>query len=239
MKGKISKIASKGTFTEGGSYGNASFYISDDGTETNEFYCYRILYLGNKKFEEGQTDIKVGDEVVICGKLMNYKGNTPETVSGKAYLYSLKSAPGGGGDTPAGNTVSFATNKGAQTWASETDGTYGEGFASTTQGIKVGYYQHTSTSKPVEPKDNEVRIYKSSVLVVSAPSGKKFKKMVITAPGTDKGKYCVDLVGLEGGSNATADQSALTITWTGSASKVVLQADSAQVRMEKLTVEFE
>ena len=108
MKGKISKIANKGTFTEGGSYGNASFYISDDGTETNEFYCFRILYLENKKFEEGQTDIKVGDEVIVYGKLMNYKGNTPETVSGKAYLYSLngKTEPGsGGGDTPAAGTV--------------------------------------------------------------------------------------------------------------------------------------
>ena len=89
VKGKISRIASGGTFTEGGTYGNASFYISEDGTENNEFYCFRVLYLGNKKFESGQTDIKVGDEVVIYGKLMNYKENTPETVSGKAYLYSL------------------------------------------------------------------------------------------------------------------------------------------------------
>ena len=89
VKGKISRIANKGTFTEGGTYGNASFYISEDGTEKDEFYCFRILYLDNKKFEEGQTDIKVGDEVVVCGKLMNYRENTPETVSGQAYLYSL------------------------------------------------------------------------------------------------------------------------------------------------------
>jgi hypothetical protein len=47
------------------------------------------------------------------------------------------------------------------------------------------------------------------------------------------------MTGLEGGGNGTADQSALTVTWTGSASKVVLQAHEAQVRMEKLTVEFE
>ena len=89
MKGKICKIADKGTYTEGGTYGNATFFISGDGTGDGEFQVYRALYLGNKKFEAGQTDIKVGDEVVIHGKLMNYKGNTPETVSGKAYLYSL------------------------------------------------------------------------------------------------------------------------------------------------------
>ena len=89
MKGKICKIANKGTYTEGGTYGNASFYLSADGTGDGEFYVFRALYLGNKKFEAGQTDIKVGDEVVIYGKLMNYQNETPETVSGKAYLYSL------------------------------------------------------------------------------------------------------------------------------------------------------
>ena len=97
VKGKISRIADKGTFTEGGTYGNASFYISEDGTENGEFYCFRILYLGNKKFEAGKTDIKVGDEVIICGQLMNYRGNTPETVAGKAYLYSLNGNTEGGG----------------------------------------------------------------------------------------------------------------------------------------------
>ena len=89
VKGKICRIASGGTYTEGGAYGNASFFLSADGTGEGEFQVYRALYLGNKKFEAGQTDIQVGDEVVIFGQLMNYRGNTPETVSGKAYLYSL------------------------------------------------------------------------------------------------------------------------------------------------------
>ena len=89
VQGKISRIANNGTYTEGGTYGNASFYISEDGNTVNEFYCFRVLYLGNKKFETGQTDIKVGDEVVIYGKLMNYQNNTPETVGNGAYLYSL------------------------------------------------------------------------------------------------------------------------------------------------------
>ena len=109
VKGKISRIADKGTFTEGGTYGNASFYISEDGKESGEFYCFRVLYLGNKKFEAGNTDIKVGDEVIIFGKLMNYRGNTPETVASKAYVYSLNGKTeggGGGGDTPtSGGTL--------------------------------------------------------------------------------------------------------------------------------------
>ena len=112
VKGKISRIADKGTFTEGGSYGNASFYISEDGKENGEFYCFRILYLGNKKFEAGKTDIKVGDEVIICGQLMNYRGNTPETVAGKAYLYSLNGTTEGGGGGGGGGSTGEAKGSG-------------------------------------------------------------------------------------------------------------------------------
>ncbi|MBO6028474.1 MAG: BACON domain-containing protein, partial [Bacteroidales bacterium] len=103
VKGKISRIADNGTYGQSGTYGNATFYISDDGKESNELYCYRLLYLGNVKYTSG-TDIKVGDEVIICGELMNYRGNTPETVANAAYLYSLNSSGGGGGggDTPGG-----------------------------------------------------------------------------------------------------------------------------------------
>ena len=115
IKGKISRIADKGTFTEGGTYGNASFYISEDGaTGDGEFYCYRILYLGNKKFTSG-TDIKVGDEVIVCGKIVNFRGNTPETVAGKAYLYSLNgTTEGGGGGQGGGGNTGTQTGTGTQ-----------------------------------------------------------------------------------------------------------------------------
>ena len=571
VKGIISRIADKGTFTEGGTYGNASFYISEDGAQKDEFYCFRILYLDNVKYTGGE-DIKVGDEVIVCGKLMNYRGNTPETVAGEAYLYSLNSqgggggggtgevkavsvaeflaapesdtqvyelvgtiggsinttygnfdltdetgtvyvygltatelgygskndksyaslglnegdkikirgyrgsygdkievlnawfiekvggdtpppsgvkavtiaefnaapesdsqvyelvgtiggsinttygnfdltdetgtvyvygltatelgygakndksyaslglnegdkikirgyrgsygdkievvyawfiekvggdtpppsgvkavtiaefnaAPesdtqvyelvgtiggsinttygnfdltdetgtvyvygltatelgygakndksyaslglvegdkikirgyrgsygdkievlnawfiekvngGGGGDTPGGSSVSFATNASAQSWATDSDGTYGSGYAATTQGLKIAYYKHTSASNPVAPNENHVRVYKNSALSIGSTEGKKIKKIVIgCAPDSGNTSYCFDMTGLEGGANATADKSAKTVTWTGSASKVVLHANNGQVRMENITVEFE
>ena len=99
IKGKFVKYANNGEFNA--QYGNASFYISDDGTESGEqFYVFRTLYLGNVKYTEGVTP-KAGDDVVICGKVVNYKGNTPETSANKSYLYSLNgnTAGGGGGDT--------------------------------------------------------------------------------------------------------------------------------------------
>ena len=106
IKGKICKIANNGTFAASGTNGNASFYISEDGKEeSDQFYCFRVLYLGNQKYTSG-TDIKVGDDVIIYGKVMNYKGNTPETVMNQAYLYELNgnTEGGGGGDTPGGDT---------------------------------------------------------------------------------------------------------------------------------------
>ncbi len=86
-------------------YGNATFYISDDGKADNQFYVFRALYLDNKKYTEGTT-LNPGDEVVVCGTVVNYKGNTPETVQGKAYLVSLKS---NGGSSDTGETTGDAS----------------------------------------------------------------------------------------------------------------------------------
>ena len=101
IKGKVCKIKQAYAADD---YGNASFYISDDGTETDKFYCFHLLYLNNEKYTEGKTNIAVGDEVVVCAKIMNYMGNTPETVGNKGYLVELKSN-GGTTVTPSEGTL--------------------------------------------------------------------------------------------------------------------------------------
>jgi RPA family protein len=82
-------------------YGNAQFTISDSKEGGNTFTFYRGLYLGNKKWVDGDATVNEGDEVIICGKVVNYKGTTPETVQNAAYVYSINGkTEGGGGDTP-------------------------------------------------------------------------------------------------------------------------------------------
>jgi len=101
VKGKIISIEDKNQFNT--NYGNCTFYISDDGTENGDkFYVFRTYYLGNQKYtDDSWTKPKAGDEVIICGKVINYRGNTPETVANKSYIYSLngKTDGGGGGGT--------------------------------------------------------------------------------------------------------------------------------------------
>ena len=87
VKGKIHKIGQ--AYSASGTNGNASFYISDDGAaSTEDFYCYRVLYLNNKKFASGDTDVKVGDDVIVYGQVTLYNGTT-ETVQNAAFLYQL------------------------------------------------------------------------------------------------------------------------------------------------------
>ena len=96
IKGKVASI--KDQF--GAQYGNASFYISLDGNNDFTFYVYRALYLENQKWVEGNSELKVGDEVIVCGKVTNFNG-TPETAQAKAYIYSLNGkTKEEGGDNP-------------------------------------------------------------------------------------------------------------------------------------------
>lgn len=80
-----------------GSYGNATFKISDDGTDNNSFYIFRTFDFGGAKFTDANK-VKKGDKVVIVGNVVNYKGNTPETVANKSHLYSINGETSGSSD---------------------------------------------------------------------------------------------------------------------------------------------
>ena len=109
IKGKVQSI--KEQF--GAQYGNCSFYIADDANST-QFYIFRIYYFGGEKWKEGDMTLKEGDEIVVCAKLINYMGNTPETnQGGKLISVNGKTSAGGGEvkpdpetpDTPASGNI--------------------------------------------------------------------------------------------------------------------------------------
>lgn len=128
IKGKIVSITEEYSVN----YGNARFYISDDGTNKNQFEIYRALYLGNKKFTANDTQIQEGDEVIICGRVVNYRGTTPETQQNKAFLYSLNGVTAGGGGSSTAIEVTCAK-------AVELTNALGDGDTSTETYAVTGY----------------------------------------------------------------------------------------------------
>lgn len=112
-KGKISKIDE----VETEQYGNATFYISDTGSEDGQLEVFRCVFLEKAKFT-ATDQIKVGDEVIICGQLVNYRSSkaaetdpvTPEFTQG-SYIYSLNGKTkdeGGEQPEPQVTTISVA-----------------------------------------------------------------------------------------------------------------------------------
>ena len=84
-------IVSVSDIDTSGSYGNATYLISDrkDGA-TGSFQVYRGFGLNGEKFNKaGATIIKAGDEVIIKGNVVNYKGNTPQYAQGST-IVSIK-----------------------------------------------------------------------------------------------------------------------------------------------------
>ncbi len=71
VKGIISQIDSYND-----KYGSITYWISDDGTTTNQFECYGGLNIGGAEFES-VDDLSTGDQVVVKGKLKKY-GNIYE-----------------------------------------------------------------------------------------------------------------------------------------------------------------
>ena len=66
-------------------FGNAVYFISDDGSATKQLEVYRGYYLDGAKFTSSDQ-IAVGDTVVVCGQLQNWLG-TYEFTTGSKIVY--------------------------------------------------------------------------------------------------------------------------------------------------------
>lgn len=163
IKGKVASIEE----AYNTQYGNGSFMISDDGTSANAFKVWRALYLENKKYEAGQKSLKVGDEVVVCGKLVNFKGNTPETAQGKAYLYSLN----GKTVAEAGEEPTEPENPGAGDVTNPNVDASNGSFENWTGGKPVNWVSTTSASKGSVKQSTEAHRGTYAVEVTGSTSG--------------------------------------------------------------------
>ena len=100
-------------------YGNITFELADSKDGGVRFTAYQMAGSDGKKLSSG-FKVSKGDEVVICGKVVNYNGSKPETEGqGKSIIVSVNGkdtkgasvdgggnsgngeGEGGGGDTPS------------------------------------------------------------------------------------------------------------------------------------------
>lgn len=95
--GKISQIDEVSL-----SYHNATYYISDDGTTTNQFKIYHGKYLNNTNFTS-EDQIAVGDTVIVFGTISLQYSN----LNSGNYIVSLTSGKVLSSITVSGQTTEF------------------------------------------------------------------------------------------------------------------------------------
>lgn len=93
VKGKVVSVE-QGSWNA--NYGSLKYYISEDGTPTNQFYVFNGYAGPNRTKFSGEDALKQGDEVVICGKVDVYNGTKEFLVNN--YIVSLNGE--GGTTTP-------------------------------------------------------------------------------------------------------------------------------------------
>lgn len=103
VKGRVSDIKEIDT----GNYGNATWWLSDDGTTNNQFEIYRGYGMNGDKFTSADQLVK-GDTMVVAGKLVQYNGTNEMAQGGKIVFRNGQSA-GPAVETPLADPVGTGT----------------------------------------------------------------------------------------------------------------------------------
>ena len=246
VKGKISFIKS----VDKGQYGNATYYISDDNTKKmDSLQIFRSMYLGNAKFT-ADNQIKVGDEVVIYGTFINFKGNTPETEANKSYIFTLNGKKEAGGTTPEkpetpqtgkglsieGQVVTLTaadTEVGTETVTYEVKTLGGTDIKTLTsidlaEGLKMTFDAGGEQNTPAYfAKYHNVRLYKNNSFTITG--NKKIAKVILDCDAF-QGKANV------GNSTATVSFSGNSVTYKNVFSEP--KGGGVQMRILKVTVVY-
>ena len=80
VKGIISQVNEVST-----QYGNATYFISDDGKTDSQLEIYRGYYINGERFTD-ENQIQEGKKVVVAGKLTLYNGETIEFTTGSKII---------------------------------------------------------------------------------------------------------------------------------------------------------
>lgn len=209
-------------------YGNATYYISDNGKTDNQLEVFRGYGLGGEKFQS-EDDLMVGDKVIVLGALTLYN-NTPEITTG-SQLYSINDETAGGGTGTEGNASSFeAADLGLSNGTAFDQVTYSGVTISTDGG------GNTNTPKYYDSGSN-LRIYPKNSITIS--SAKTIISITLTCTSGSVANGNVKA------SKGTANVSDPTISITGINDKSVTITNNdgstgaaSQIRIEKFDITY-
>lgn len=188
IKGKVSQIKEVSA-----QFGNATYWISDDGSTDNQLYVFRGKYLNGEEFTS-EDQLKVGDEVVILGKLTTYNGD-PQVNTGS----SIVSLNGESGGSAGGGSISISDNmltltNGAVTAGTETatlavadiTGLKRQDVVTTlkmSDGSVITFDKGEGRNDPAY-YESDVRVYADNIMRFSCK--KTIAKIVITCSADDR-----------------------------------------------------
>jgi DNA/RNA endonuclease YhcR with UshA esterase domain len=111
-------------------YGNITFELADSKDGGVRFTAYQMAGSDGKKLPSGYK-VSKGDEVVICGKVVNYNGSKPETEGqGKSIIVSVNgkdtkgTSVNGGGDNGSGDNGNGDNGNGDNSGSGDTSGVF-------------------------------------------------------------------------------------------------------------------
>ena len=211
-------------------YGNATYYISDDGKTDTQLEVYRGYGLGGEKFQS-EDDLMVGDQGIVLGALTLYN-TTPEITTG-SQLYSINGETAGGGSQGGGSEGSSITfsEKGYSN-AQDFDGqsiTVGDAMLAWSKGSG-------STTPKYYTTGAAMRLYGGNTLTIS--SQKTISKVEFTYGEDYNG---TSYTPTSGDSSVTPEgYNYSTHTWTGSAKSIVLSrtASTGHFRIVSIKISY-
>ena len=184
-------------------YGNITFEIADSKDGGPRFTAYQMAGSDGNKLADN-FKLSKGDEVVICGKVVNYNGSKPETEGQrKSIIVSVNGKdtngastgggdnPGGGGDTPSGDAQAITV---AQFNAAAVSSDVWYQLSGTVKNLKDGDLYGN-----FDLEDATGSVYVYGLLSEKGGEKKKFQDLV-TAKGIANGKK-ITIIGNRGDFN--------------------------------------
>lgn len=181
-------------------YGNATYYIADDKNGAVRFYVFRGKLLDGASVTAA-TDLQVGDEVIVCGKVKNYKPTSGDAVlefDQGNYLVYLNGKTSGG-ETPS--TDAKAVTVAEFLAAAESTSEWYQ-LTGTVTHLEDGTYKNSTQYGNFDLVDETGSIYVYGVVAEKGGSKGKFADLMAEKGIKDGSK--ITIIGNRGAYNGNA-----------------------------------